>query len=126
MQTFYINQGSTLPTLIMEVVEDGRHDFRKNYDMLQSADITFTMVNTDNGITKIAKAPAYIRRRENGGCEERYVVCYDWRERDTKEKGIYAARFDIKFSGLLTGENIHYPQGNLVMPIREELQVIIK
>jgi hypothetical protein len=36
-------------------------------------------------VTKIAKAPAYIKARENGGCVEQYVICYDWKKRDINE-----------------------------------------
>ena len=53
MQYFYIRQGSTLNTLRMELVKDGRYDFMKasHFDnALQNADITFTMKDeNDNG-----------------------------------------------------------------------------
>ena len=87
MQYFYIRQGSTLPTLRMELIEDGRHSFNKIHEMLQNSSITFTMVNRETGVTKVAKVPAYIKEREDGGCVEQYVICYDWRKHDTKEEG---------------------------------------
>jgi hypothetical protein len=80
MQEFYINKDSLLPTLRIELIEDGRHDYNKMYEMLQNSSITFTMVNRDTGVTKIAKAPAYIKAREDGGCVEQYVICYDWKK----------------------------------------------
>ena len=55
MQYFYIKQGSTLPTIRMELIEDGRHDFHKFHECIQGADITFTMVNIDTNVTKVAK-----------------------------------------------------------------------
>ena len=74
MQFFYIKQGSTLPTLRMELIEDGRHDFHKFHECIQSADITFTMVNIDTNVTKVAKGKAYIKLRENDDCTEQYAM----------------------------------------------------
>lgn len=124
MQYFYIRQNSTLPTLRMELIEDGRHDYRKFYDSIQNCSITFTMVNIDTNITKIAKAPCYIKLKEDGGCVEKYVICYDWKERDTKDVGTYKGTFDITFNPIKSDET-EYPTGKLIIPIREELTIII-
>ena len=99
MQYFYMKQGSTLPRLIMELIEDGRHDYNKLWECIQNADITFTMVNADTNVTKIAKGKAYIKLRENDDCTEQYVICYDWKARDTKEAGSYIGTFEITFNG---------------------------
>lgn len=124
MQYFYIKSGSTLPTLRMELIEDGRHDYRKFYDSIQNCSITFTMVNIDTNITKVAKAPCYIKLKEDGGCVEKYVICYDWKERDTKDVGTYKGTFDITFNPIKSDET-EYPTGKLIIPIREELTIII-
>lgn len=124
MQYFYIKKGSTLPTLRMELIEDGRHDYRKFYDSIQNCSITFTMVNIDTNITKVAKAPCYIKLKEDGGCVEKYVICYDWKERDTKDVGTYKGTFDITFNPIKSDET-EYPTGKLIMPIRETLNIII-
>ena len=123
--TFYIKQNSTLPTLRMELIEDGRHDYHKFHECIQSASITFTMVNADTGITKIAKNKAYIKLRETDSCEEQYVICYDWKERDTKEAGMFKGMFEISFSDKLKNDSYTYPSGVLGMPIREELNVVV-
>lgn len=124
MQYFYIRQNSTLPTLRMELIEDGRHDYRKFYNSIQNCSITFTMVNIDTNITKVAKAPCYIKLKEDGGCVEKYVICYDWKERDTKDVGTYKGTFDITFNPIKSDET-EYPTGKLIMPIRETLNIII-
>ena len=122
---FYIKKDSVLPTLRMELIEDGRHDYNKFHELIQNSSITFTMVNRETGVTKIAKAPAYIKAREDGGCVEQYVICYDWKPRDTKEEGNYIGEFNIEF-GEVKNDNYTYPTGNLIMPIREDLMIIIK
>ena len=126
MQYFYIKQGSTLPSIRMELIEDGRHDFHKFHECIQNADITFTMVNIDTNVTKVAKGKAYIKLRENDDCTEQYVICYDWKAHDTKEAGSYEGTFEINFSGNIKNDEYTYPNGILNMPIREKLLVVIK
>ena len=125
MQDWFMNKGSILPILRMELIEDGRHDYNKFHELIQSSNITFTMVNRETGVTKIAKAPCYIKAREDGGCVEQYVICYDWKKRDVNEEGTYIGKFDIEF-GEVKNDNYTYPKGNLIMPIREDLMITIK
>ena len=124
MEYFYIRQNSTLPTLRMELIEDGRHDFRKFYESVQNCTITFTMVNVDTKITKIAKAPCYIKLKEDDGCVDKYVICYDWKPRDTKETGTFKGTFELIF-GEIKSDETEYPTGNLNVPIREDLTIVI-
>ena len=124
-QFFYIKQGAVLPRIQMELIEDGRHDYNKLWECIQGADITFTMINIDTNVTKVAKAKAYIKLRENDDCTEQYVICYDWKERDTKEAGSYKGIFDINFSDNIKNDLYTYPNGLLTTPIREELLITI-
>ena len=125
MQEFYIKQNSRLPQLRMELIEDGRHDFWKFHDCVQNADITFTMTNLNTGLVKILNAPCYIKLRENNGCTEQYVICYDWKQRDTKEKGLYVGVFNIEFGDDIKSDVTTYPSGLQIMPIREKLLINI-
>lgn len=126
-QQFFINKDSVLPILRMELIYDGRHDFNKFWDAIQDSDITFTMTNVDTKVIKIANAPCYIKLREIDGCVDQYVICYDWKKRDTKERGTYEGVFTINFNGNLTSEtDTSYPKGDLIMPIREKLMITIQ
>lgn len=126
-QQFFINKDSVLPILRMELIYDGRHDFNKFWDAIQDSDITFTMTNVDTKVIKIANAPCYIKLREIDGCVDQYVICYDWKKRDTKESGTYEGVFTINFNGNLTSEtDTSYPKGDLIMPIREKLMITIQ
>ena len=122
---FYINKNSVLPILRMDLIEDGRHDFNKFHELIQNSTITFTMVNEDTGVTKIANAPAFIKLREDGGCIDQYVICYKWRKHDVKEAGNFTGTFNIEF-GDVKNDEYEYPQGNLIMPIREQLHIVIR
>lgn len=125
MQNFFINQYSTLPLLKMELIQDGRHDFNKFHDIVQDCKITFTMINKQTNVIKIANAPAYIQLKEHCKCTEEYLICYDWKERDVKEKGVYDAYFTFNFNGNITSELTTFPQGKLILPIEEPLQITI-
>ena len=126
LQTFYINSGSVLPILRMELIDDGRSDYRKISQALQNCTITFSMVNEDNGITKIANAPAYIKPIDNGSCVEEYLICYNWKPRDTNEAGNFKGQFNIEFNRIKNDDGTTYPTGNLIMPIREELRIVVR
>ena len=110
----------------MELIEDGRHTYNNFHEAVQDANITFTMVNIDTKVTKVAKAKAYIKLRENDDCTEQYVICYDWKAHDTKESGTYEGTFDIDFNGNLKNDEYTYPSGLLKMPIREKLLIVIE
>ena len=49
---FHINKKSTLPMLILELIQDGRNDYNDFHEKIQNADITFTMTNMENGVKK--------------------------------------------------------------------------
>jgi hypothetical protein len=128
-QEFYINSGSILPVLRIELINDGRCDFNKSDVMgnaLQDAKVTFSMRNVDTEILKISNAKCNIVLADNTGCEEKYVIEYKWKERDTKEKGIFQGWFTIDFNGNITENEIDYPEGRLIVPISEDLIIYVK
>ena len=125
MQQFVINKNSTLPYLEMEAIQDGRHTYKKLYLALQSATVTFSMTNVENGIKKIANAPCYVVPFETDCCEDKFKIQYRWNKRDTSEAGTYIGQFKIKFDNYITIENTTFPKGELIVPIAEELQILI-
>lgn len=126
-QYFTINKGSELPKLRVELIQDGKTDFHKFYVALQAAEsVSFTMTNLETGIKKIAKAPAEIVYDENSGCEERYLLQYAWKKRDTNEAGTFIGHFHINFNDQVVAEGMVIPKGELIVPIEEDLTIIIK
>ena len=113
---FFIKQNATLPTLKMQVVKDGRNDFRSFMETLQNAIITFSMVNTDNGILKIASKPAYITEKffDNPDAPQEFYIYYNFTANDTKTPGRYLGEFSITTT-----------DGELIVPIRESLFINI-
>jgi len=115
---FYINKGATLPMVILELIQDGRNDYKKFHEKVQNADITFTMTDIDTGIKKIGCKPAVCLCKTcegNNDCdEEQYYVAYQFTEKETDKAGSYVGKFTIDF---LDGS------GTLIVPIREELYI---
>ena len=126
-QYFEIKKNSTLPSLRVELIDDGTYDFcrRDMYNnAIQNADITFSMKD-ENGVLKISKAKASIVKCCDCNCTESYSIEYKWNKRDTKEAGVFDAFFEINFKSDLFEEGVSYPEGYLIMPIHELLKILI-
>ena len=127
-QEFYIIRGSVNPTLRIELINDGRYDFKKTLfnNVIQDSLVYFSMRNTESGLLKVANEPAIIVEAGDGGCEERYIIEYKWKPRDVKEPGIFIGWFEIKFNGDITEDGVEYPTGNMKIPIEEDILIYIK
>ena len=125
MKQFVINKNSTLPYLEIEPIHDGRNTFKKLYLAMQACTVTFSMTNVEDGVKKIANAPCYIVPFNDEICEERYKIQYRWNKRDTDKEGVYIGQFKIKFDTDITAEGVTFPMGELIVPIAEELQIVV-
>ena len=127
MMEFIIKKGSVNPVLRMELIKDGRYDFKKAMidNALQDSVVKFYMKDVETGLLKVAKADADIVLAQEEGCEEKYILQYKWKERDTKKEGTYEGWFEINFNGNLKEEGVDYPSGKMIVPIQEKLQIVI-
>lgn len=128
MIEFFINRQSINPPLRMELILDGRYDYKKSLinNAIQDSNVTFSMRDHETDVYKIINAPAKIRLMEDGGCEEKYVLEYNWEERDTRYPGVFDGTFEISFNGNIKEGGVEYPTGNLIVPIQEELRIYVK
>jgi hypothetical protein len=115
---FFINKNSTLPKLKMELVNDGRNDFRKFYEKIQNATITFTMYDVETKVKRIACSSASIEMVVANDCANTetptYYITYQFNDFQTSRSGRYNGYFTITF---LDGT------GTLIAPIRDELYI---
>ena len=127
MMKFIIKKGSVNPVLRMELIKDGRYDFKKSMidNAIQDSVVKFYMKDVETGLLKVAKADADIVLAQEEGCEEKYILQYKWKERDTKKEGTYEGWFEINFNGNLKEEGVDYPSGKMIVPIQEKLQIVI-
>ena len=113
---FYIKKGADLPILKVEPIKDGRSDYKKFMEDLESSTILFSMVDSKTGIYKIANADAYLVAKETIEPTPivEYYIYYQFKKRETNTPGIYKGEF------LIRNQN-----GDLILPLREELTIII-
>jgi len=116
-QHFFIKKNSELPILQMKVINDGRSDYKKIFENLENAAITFSMRNEATGRYKVFNRPALIIPVEEEGCDEvEYYIGYKFSKRETDTAGTYKAEFKIDF----------LDDGcSLIVPIYEDLYVNI-
>lgn len=129
MQEFFINKDSLNPVLRMELICDGRYDYKKSYiynNAIQNAVVTFSMKNVENGVLKVSKAKAEIVTATDTGCETKNILQYAWKKRDVNERGTYQGWFEIQFLGDISEDGVEYPSGNLIVPIEDDLMVYVK
>ena len=113
---FFIKQNATLPVLKMQVVKDGRAGYLELMQDLEVSTIFFTMVDEQTGIPKIVSAPCEIVSLILPlGAAPEYYIYYKFTSRDTNTPGRYVGQFLIKND-----------EGNLILPIREELYINIQ
>lgn len=115
-----------LPVLRMMLIFDGRHDYMKFHEEIQNADIFFSMINVETGTYQVANSPAFIKRIDGECCEEQYEVCYQFKKKEVSRPGTYKGYFVIKFGDDLKNDSYEYPKGTLQMPIRDDLNIIVK
>lgn len=127
MQEFFIRKNSLNPVLEMELINDGRYDFQKSLinDALQDSLVTFSMVEEESGLLKVSKAPCNIILADDESCQERYLLQYKWKDRDVNKEGVYRGWFEINFNGNISSAGVDYPEGNLIVPVEEELRITI-
>lgn len=125
---FYLRQFSLNPVLEMELINDGRYDFQKSLinDVLQDSVVIFNMIDEETGLLKVAKSEANIVLANDDTCSEKYILQYKWKKRDVNKRGVYRGWFEIKFNGDIVSEGVEYPEGNLIVPVEEELRIFIK
>jgi len=112
---FFINKNATLPVLKLELIQDGRNDFKNFFEMIQNANIYFTMTDVVTGVKKIAKKIAGTQLVEPTNCTgEEYYITYQFTSSQTNTSGRYVGQFEIEFL-----DN----SGTLIVPIREILYV---
>jgi hypothetical protein len=113
---FYIKERATLPVLKFQIVKDGRAGYQQLMEDLAVSTIFFTMIDVETGIPKIVSAPcSIVPLILPVGATPEYYVYFQFTARDTNTPGRYQGQVLIKND-----------EGNLILPIREELYINIQ
>jgi len=114
-QNFFIRKNSQLPILQMKIINDGRNDYKKIFEELENAAITFSMLNIETGRYKVFNQPALIIPVETDNCltiQQEYYLGYQFKKREVNTAGVYKGEFKIDT----------FSDGcSLILPIYEEL-----
>lgn len=114
---FYIKKNATLPLLMMAVVKDGRSDYDKFMSEIEKSSLYFSMVSVENGIPKITTQPAGFVEvtKDNPDAPDEFYVYFKFSKKNTNKVGRYEGQFLIKND-----------DGNLILPIREQLFINVQ
>lgn len=109
---FFIKKNATLPLLKLQVVKDGRSDYHKFMEFIESSTIIFSMVDVETGIPKItSKSGGFVSKTFiDPNTQTEYYIYYNFTKKDTSRIGRYEAQFLLKNA-----------EGELIVPIREPL-----
>jgi hypothetical protein len=117
-QNFYIRKGSNLPVLMMKLINDGRNDYKKFFEDLESSTITFSMTDLETGRYKIFnKSGLFIPVDADINTDiTEYYIAYKFTNKDTNKPGVYRGEFKLDF--LDSGCSI-------ITPIYEDLIITV-
>ena len=115
---FFIRQHSIEPILKMQLVQDGRNDFKNFHNKLSNSSIYFSMKDEKTGIPKVVNRPAGIvaKTPTSVNSPTEYYVYYKWAAKDVRKTGRFEGQFVIYF---------HDDNTELIVPIRENLYINI-
>lgn len=119
-QEFYIKQSATQPLLIMKLNKDGGNDYLKFMEGLENSSITFSMVDVNTGIYRIANKAGGLLLKEklvNAEQPNEYYVYYKFSSGDTKTVGQFKGEFRINLFGVSAGTDT----GTFIAPITQDL-----
>jgi hypothetical protein len=109
---FFIRKNSTLPVLKVQLYKDSRDSFLQFANELLGSTITFSMMDEITKTYVIVDQPAYLESEEE--YPENLFIVYQFKKSQTKKTGGYIGQFKIKNN-----------QGEMIVPVREILQINI-
>ena len=114
---FFILKNASLPLLKLAITKDGRSDYNRMTEMIESSAIFFSMIDVETGIPKIMTKPAGFTTKTliDPNAEPEYYIYYQFTNFDTKKPGRYEGQFLLRDS-----------EGSLILPIREKLYINIQ
>ena len=120
INNFFIKKDSTLPDLKYPLIQPIREQYDISDDMLENVAVTFSMIDANTGLYRIANVPANLvinTDRANYPDEEKYTLVYRFKLPQTAKAGRYLGEFKLDF----LGEHC----GKLTLPTQNQINIII-
>lgn len=118
---FFIKKDSTLPELKYPLTQKIRELYDLTDNMLENIAITFSMIDADTGLYRIANVAANLiinNDRPAYPDEEKYTLTYRFKLNDTKKAGRFLGEFKIDILGQ---DNC----GSITLPTSGQINIII-
>jgi len=120
INNFFIKKDSTLPDLKYPLIQPVREKYDISDDMLENVAVTFSMIDANTGLYRIANVPASLvvnTDRPDYPDEEKYTLVYRFKLPQTAKAGRYLGEFKIDF----LGEHC----GKITLPTQNQINIII-
>ena len=122
INNFFIKKDSTLPELKYPLIQQVREKYNITDDMLENCAVTFSMIDAETGLYKIANVSASLvinYDRLGKPSEEKYTFLYKFKLKDTRKAGRFLGEFAIDFLGEQIG------CGKLTLPVETKINITI-
>jgi hypothetical protein len=122
INNFFIKKDSTLPELKYPLIQQVREKYNITDDMLENVAVTFSMIDAQTGLYRIANVPASLvinNDRLGKPSEEKYTFIYKFKLKDTRKAGRFLGEFKIDFLGEQIG------CGKLTLPVENQINIVI-
>ena len=100
-QNFFIRKNSELPVLKMKVINDGRSDYKKIFDNLENAAVTFSMkeIGCSSCKYKVYNKTGLVIPVTNNDCgtEIEYYIGYKFTKKNTDTRALLGENLKLIF-----------------------------
>ena len=121
INNFFIKKDSTLPELKYPLIQHTLEQYNITSDMLENVAVTFSMIDADTGIYRIANVPANLvvnNDRPDYPDEVQYTLTYRFKLSQTAKVGRYYGEFCLDFLG-------NEFCGKIKLPVNGQINIII-
>jgi len=124
-KSFIIGKNSTYPLLKFPLIQQLRDKYDISDDMLENVAVTFSMVDAETGVYRIANKAAHFLINddiEKYYDEERYTLAFKFTTSQTRKAGNYLGEFKLDFieDGVSCGK-ITLPMNKIMIRITDSI-----
>jgi len=122
LNNFFIKKDSTLPELKYPLTQKVREQYDLTDEMLENVAVTFSMIDADTGLYRIANVAANLvvnNDRPDYPDELQYTLTYRFKLPQTAKTGRYYGEFVVDFL------NTEYGCGKIKLPTQNQINIQI-
>jgi len=120
INNFFIKKDSTLPELKYPLTQPTMEQYDITPDMLENCAVTFSMIDADTGLYRIANVAGNLvvnNNRPEYPDELQYTLTYRFKLSQTRKAGRFYGEFKLDF----LGENC----GKITLPTQSQINIMI-